>query len=233
MNNNKKSIIIVAIVAVVAIAGISIYAISRNNNMMDGDMMGSTNTQPSVQADTSSADYKQYAALKGEDYDRMFLANMIAHHQGAVDMANLALTNASHQEIKDLAKAIVSAQTTEITDMTAWQKTWGYPASSGQMMEDHSSMGMMDANAGMMNELNGKTGEAFDKSFLEQMIMHHQSAINMAATGKTNAQHQEVKDLTVAIVTAQTKEIKQMKQWQTEWGYSSSDASGSMQGMNH
>ena len=100
-------------------------------------------------------------------------------------------------------------------------------------MEDHSSMGMMNTNAGMMNELNGKTGEAFDKAFLEQMIMHHQSAINMAATGKTNAQHQEVKDLTVAIVTAQTKEIKQMKQWQKDWGYSTSDTTNSMSGMSH
>lgn len=233
MKNHRNSIIIVAIVAVVAIAGVSIYAISRNDNMMDGDMMGNSNSQSAVQADTSSADYKQYAALKGEDYDKMFLANMIAHHQGAVDMANLALTNASHQEVKDLAKAIVSAQTSEITDMTAWQKTWGYPASSGEMMEDHSSMGMMNNNAGMMNELNGKTGEAFDKAFLEQMIMHHQSAINMAATGKTNAQHQEVKDLTVAIVTAQTKEIKQMKQWQKDWGYSTSETTNSMSGMSH
>ncbi len=229
----KNNIIVVSIVAVVAIAGVSAYAISRNNDTKNGNMMSNSNSQSAVEPDTSSSDYKQYAALKGEDYDRMFLANMIAHHQGAVDMANLALTNASHQEVKDLAKAIVSAQTTEITDMTAWQKTWGYPASSGEMMEDHSSMGMMDTNAGMMNELNGKTGEAFDKAFLEQMIMHHQSAINMAATGKTNAQHQEVKDLTVAIVTAQTKEIKQMKQWQTDWGYTSSDTNNSMQGMSH
>ena len=226
----KNNIIIVSIIAVVAIAGVSVYAMNKNNEPMMGN---ASNSQTTVQADTSSADYKQYAALKGEDYDRMFLANMIAHHQGAVDMANLALTNASHQEVKDLAKAIVSAQTTEITDMTAWQKSWGYPASSGEMMEDHSSMGMMNTNAGRRNELNGKTGEAFDKAFLEQMIMHHQSAINMAATGKTNAQHQEVKDLTVAIVTAQTKEIKQMKQWQSEWGYSSSDTSNSMSGMSH
>lgn len=229
----KNNIIVVSIVAVVAIAGVSAYAISRNNDTKNGNMMSNSNSQSAVEPDTSSSDYKQYAALKGEDYDRMFLANMIAHHQGAVDMANLALTNASHQEVKDLAKAIVSAQTTEIADMTAWQKTWGYPASSGEMMEDHSSMGMMNTNAGMMNELNGKTGEAFDKAFLEQMIMHHQSAINMAATGKTNAQHQEVKDLTIAIVTAQTKEIKQMKQWQSEWGYSSSDTNNSMSGMSH
>ncbi len=226
----KKNLIIVAIIAVVTVAGIGIYAIGKNDEQTTSK---TSNSEATVQADTNSADYKQYAALKGEDYDRMFIANMIAHHQGAVDMANLALTNASHQEVKDLAKAIVAAQTTEITDMTAWQKMWGYPASSGEMMEDHSSMGMMDTNAGMMNELNGKTGEAFDKAFLEQMIMHHQAAINMAATGKTNALHQEVKDLTVAIVTAQTKEIKQMKQWQSDWGYNSSSADNSMQGMNH
>lgn len=221
MKNTKNTIIIVAIVAVVAIAGITLFAISRNNDnsMMGNNMMDETSNSQSVQADKSSSDYKQYAALKGEDYDRMFLANMIAHHEGAVEMANLALTNASHQEIKTLATAIVSAQTSEINNMTAWQKTWGYPASSGEMMMDHSSMGMENTNAGMMNELNGKTGEAFDKAFLEQMIMHHRSAINMAATGKTNAQHQEVKDLTVAIVNAQTKEIQQMEQWQKTWGY--------------
>lgn len=222
MKNNKNTIAVVAIVAVVAIAGITVFAINKNNNngMMGNNMMSETSSsQATVRADISSSDYKQYAALTGEDYDRMFLANMIAHHQGAVDMANLALTNASHQEIKTLATAIVSAQTSEITNMTAWQKMWGYPPSSGEMMIDHSSMGMENTNAGMMNELKGKTGEAFDKAFLKQMVMHHQSAINMAATGKTNAQHQEVKDLTVAIVTAQTKEIQQMKQWQKDWGY--------------
>lgn len=218
----NKNILIVAIVAIVAIAGVSIYAISNNDDgvMGDNNMMGkSSNSQSASLIDTNSADYKNYMSYTGEDYDRYFIANMIAHHQGAVDMANLALTNAKHQEIKTLATAIVSAQTSEIANMTAWQKTWGYPVSSGEMMMDHSSMGMMDTNTGMMSELNGKTGDAFDKAFLEQMIMHHQSAINMAAPGKTNAQHQEVKDLTAAIITAQTKEIQQMKQWQKDWNY--------------
>ena len=221
-NKNKNNIIIVAIIASLAIAGMTVFAISRNTDdeMMDDNMMGkSSNSQMTVQADTNSADYKTYMSYKGEDYDRYFIANMIAHHQGAVDMAKLALTKAKHQEIKDLATAIVSAQTSEINDMKAWQTQWGYPASSGEMMMDHSSMGMADTNAGMMDELNDKTGEAFDKAFLEQMIMHHQSAINMSAPGKTNAQHQEVKDLAAAIVTAQTKEILQMRQWQKNWNY--------------
>lgn len=217
---NKNNIIIVAIVAVVAFVGISAFAINRNGENMDDNMMSkSSNSQTVSLVNTNSTEYKNYMTYQGEDYDRYFIATMIAHHQGAVDMANLALKNAQHQEVKDLATAIVSAQTSEITNMTAWQKAWGYPASSGEMMMDHSAMGMENTNAGMMNELNGKTGEAFDKAFLEQMIMHHQSAINMAAPGKTNAQHQEVKDLTASIIAAQTKEIQQMKQWQKDWGY--------------
>ena len=160
-----------------------------------------------------------YSELKGEDYDKMFIANMIAHHQGAVDMANLALTNAKHQEIKDMANAIITAQTKEISDMQSWQTAWGYPASSGSMMEDHSAMGMMNDMAGMTDKLKGLSGDAFDKAFLSSMIEHHQSAINMAYPGQTNAQHEEVKTLTKAIVDAQSKEIAQMKQWQNDWGY--------------
>lgn len=219
---NKNNIIIVAIVAIVAIAGVSIYALNKDNDMMDGDnMMGNNSSQQASTAtvDKDSADYKMYSELKGEDYDRMFLANMIAHHQGAVDMAKLALTNAKHQEIKDMANNIITAQTKEIGDMQSWQTAWSYPASSGSMMEDHSSMGMMNDMAGMTDKLKGLTGDEFDKAFLSSMIEHHQSAINMAYSGKTNAQHQEVKTLTVAIVDAQSKEITQMKQWQKEWGY--------------
>lgn len=219
----KNNIIIVAIVAVVAIAGVSIYAISKNNdkNMMDDNMMSNNSSQQSASGtvDKNSSEYKMYSELKGEDYDRMFLANMIAHHQGAVDMANLALTSAKHQEIKDMANAIISAQTKEIGDMQSWQTSWGYPASSGSMMEDHSSMGMMNDMAGMTDKLKGLSGDAFDKAFLSSMIEHHQSAINMAYPGQTNAQHEEVKTLTIAIVDAQGKEIAQMKQWQKDWGY--------------
>jgi uncharacterized protein (DUF305 family) len=217
-NNKKRNIYIVAFVALVVLLGGGAFAFMEwGGDTMDNSM--SSSKQSSVKADTSSADYKQYAALKGEEYDRLFLANMMTHHQGAIDMANLALKSASHQDIKDLASNIVSAQTGEINDMMSWQKDWGYPASSGQMMMDHSSMGMDNTNAVMMTALEGKTGADFDKAFLEQMIMHHQSAINMATPGKSNAQHQQVKDLTVGIINAQTKEITQMKQWQKTWGY--------------
>lgn len=220
---NKSNVIIVAIAAIVAIIGISVFAINRNNgNMMDRNTSMTSDDRASknvVSANKESSDYRMFANVTGENYDRLFLANMIAHHQGAVDMANLAQNNAKHQEVKDLATAILSAQTKEITNMTSWQKSWNYPASSGEMMMDHSSMGMMDTNEGMMEALKGKTGDEFDKAFLSEMIKHHQSAIDMTSTGTSNAYHQEVKYLTKAIITAQTKEILQMRQWQKDWRY--------------
>lgn len=219
---NKNNIIIVAIVAIVAIAGISNYALNNDNGMMDGNnMMGNNSTQQASLAtvDKASADYKMYNELTSEDYDRMFIANMIEHHNGAVDMANLVKTNAKHQELKNMADDIVSAQTKEIADMQSWQTAWSYPASSGEMMMDHSAMGMMDDMDGATDKLKGLTGDEFDKAFLSSMIEHHKSAINMAYSGRTNAQHQEVKTLTIAIVDAQSKEIEQMKQWQKDWGY--------------
>jgi uncharacterized protein (DUF305 family) len=216
--NNKKLFTIIAVVLVLAIAGALYYGLRGNTDNMSGmNMDGSTNNNSLV--DTNSDTYKQYAAMSGETYDRNFIANMIAHHQGAVDMAKLALTNAKHQELKDMANDIISAQEAEIAEMTSWQKDWGYPSTSSDNMMDHGAMGMMDDMANMTTELEGKTGDEFDKAFIEQMIMHHQSAIDMAAPGEQNAQHQEVKDLTKAIVAAQTKEIQQMKQWQQEWGY--------------
>ena len=59
----KNNIIIVAII-LVAIAGVGAYAINKNNSATKDSMMTNSNPQSAVQADTSSADYKQYAALK-------------------------------------------------------------------------------------------------------------------------------------------------------------------------
>ncbi len=88
---------------------------------------------------------------------------------------------------------------------------------SGNMMgnDEGNSMTMND----MVSGLNGKTGDAFDKAFIAEMIPHHQGAIDMAKLVEENAKHQELKDLAKDIITAQTNEIKQMRQWQAAWGY--------------
>ncbi len=92
------------------------------------------------------------------------------------------------------------------------------------MMPDGSMMGnggqtmsMADMMASMNAELEGKTGDEFDQAFISEMIMHHQGAVEMAELALTNAKHQELKDLANAIISAQNKEISEMRSWQQEW----------------
>lgn len=94
-------------------------------------------------------------------------------------------------------------------------------------VKDNASMSMADMNT----ELKGKTGDDFDKAFIEMMIEHHQGAIDMAILAKSNANHDEVKTLSQDIISAQTNEISKMQQWQMDWGYMST--SDSMPSMTH
>lgn len=73
----------------------------------------------------------------------------------------------------------------------------------------------------MVTSLKGKKGDKYDKAFIASMIDHHQSAVGMAELSAKNAKHGEIKQLSNDIITAQKKEIFQMKQWQSEWGYDS------------
>lgn len=69
----------------------------------------------------------------------------------------------------------------------------------------------------MMTGLTGKTGDDFDKVFLTEMIVHHEGAVSMATSALDNAQHEEIRLMAKDIISAQTKEIQQMKEWQKAW----------------
>ncbi|MEV0270008.1 DUF305 domain-containing protein [Hamadaea sp. NPDC050747] len=65
----------------------------------------------------SDDEMKQLAAARGTAFDKKFAQLMIAHHQGAIEMANGVLANGADPQVKALAQAIVSAQTTEVAQL--------------------------------------------------------------------------------------------------------------------
>ncbi len=87
-----------------------------NGMMMNNNGMGMDNAMDDMMAGLQGK--------TGDDFDRAFLSEMIMHHQGAVAMAQAALKNASHAEIKNMAQAIITAQTTEIDQMMLWGRNW-------------------------------------------------------------------------------------------------------------
>lgn len=56
--------------------------------------------------------------------DADFLAMMIAHHQGAVDMAQAVILHSQKTELKNFAMQIISEQKNEIELMKIWQKKY-------------------------------------------------------------------------------------------------------------
>lgn len=95
-----------------------------------------------------------------------------------------------------------------------------------QSVVNHDEMLMSE----MAGQLTDKTGDDFDKAFIEMMIVHHEGAVTMAELIPSRAKHDEVKELGEAIITAQAKEIADMKQWQQDWGYSSDEMNQMMHG---
>lgn len=53
----------------------------------------------------------------GADFDRMWLTMMIAHHEGAIEMAEQVKAQSTNPDVTALADAIVAGQTTEIDTM--------------------------------------------------------------------------------------------------------------------
>jgi uncharacterized protein (DUF305 family) len=93
----------------------------------------------------------------------------------------------------------------------------GYAIYDRGMMRGANHSGMQGEMDAMMWALEGKTGDEFDKAFLAEMIMHHQGAVVMAEAALENAEHEEIKTMANAIISAQTTEIKQMLDWQKDW----------------
>ncbi|MCL5072208.1 MAG: DUF305 domain-containing protein [Actinobacteria bacterium] len=145
------------------------------------------------------------------DIDRHFIEEMIPHHQDAVDMAELAITKAEHDELKQLAESIKDSQLKEIGNMASWYKSW-----YGTQVPESTVGGM-----GMMNYMTDlkslESAEQFDKEFIEQMIPHHRMAIMMVSMLINRTEHSEMKKLAQDIIKTQTEEINQMSVWYNEW----------------
>lgn len=149
----------------------------------------------------------------GRYSDEAFIYAMVPHHRDAVEMAKVALDKAGHEEIRRLARDIISTQRAEIGELRSIkQEEFGTTDIPMQMGDKHmDGMGMMPDPGTLADE------HPFDQAFIDAMIPHHQSAIEMARIASEKSDDPGIQTLAENIIGAQKKEIEQMKTWREEW----------------
>jgi uncharacterized protein (DUF305 family) len=91
----------------------------------------------------------------------------------------------------------------------------GYALGASRVAEAPTQMHVMMTD--MSASLRGKTGDALDKAFINEMIVHHEGAVEMAELLLAGTKRPELKKLGNDIISAQTGEIKMMQGWREEW----------------
>lgn len=168
------------------------------------------------------------------DADVTFATEMITHHKQALAMVDLTQGRTLAPAVQTLADDIRAAQTPEIQTMTGWLSDWDMTSPSGSPSHDMGSMGatgsMSTASAsadsmgemgsssmpGMMSDvdmtaLKNASDADFQKMWLQMMVKHHQGAVQMARTERTDGRYQPAIDLAGQIIASQSKEIATMK----------------------
>ena len=136
-----------------------------------------------------------------------FLVEMIPHHQEAIYSAREIRDVTERRELREFAKEVIEVQQKEIREMEGWIDKW-YPEEVPHARYEP-----------MMRDIHGLPVEQAERLFLEDMIAHHEMAVDKArqVLEKDLAQHPEVAQMAREIVETQNREIELMQKWLNEW----------------
>ena len=146
-----------------------------------------------------------------------FARDMSIHHEQAVQMAALVYDRTENDAIRSLAFDILTTQQGQIGIMSGWLDAWDMPWTSAGPRMGWMGMPMEGLMPGMataeeMAALREATGEAADAIFLQLMIPHHRSGVEMAQYAADRVTIEPVRLLATGMSTAQDLEIAYMEE---------------------
>ena len=128
-------------------------------------------------------------------------------------MARVALANAEHPEIRQLAENIISSQQAEIEELRSIKEE----QFDNQVIPTEMSFEEMQMMDTMEDPGELEKEEPLDRAFIDAMIPHHESAIEMVEIANDETSNPQIKDLARRVIEAQEAEIEQMTTWREEW----------------
>jgi uncharacterized protein (DUF305 family) len=134
--------------------------------------------------------------------DLRYINAMIAHHRGAMLLAEQASTKAQRQEMKDLSEKILTDEPGAIAELYAWKKDW-YKDTK-------------DVRDPIVPNL-GEYDDKFDLRFLNALIAHHEAGLLMTKDIKLKSSRTEILNNADAVDTFLNTTLKIFKDWRMEW----------------
>ncbi|ORI14450.1 DUF305 domain-containing protein [Rhodococcus sp. 1168] len=173
-----------------------------------------------------------------DSVDVGFAQDMSVHHNQAIDMSAIALTNAEDQRVRTLAFDMLTSQQNQVGQMQGWLAVWdrspvGPDGYMGWMSGDehgHSMTPMTPAESSSLAAMPGMatnkelaalrkaTGPAVDVMFLQLMLRHHQGGLAMMEYAADHAETPALVRLAQSMISTQEGEATLMKQMLAERG---------------
>ena len=157
---------------------------------------------------------KMHAEKPKGNTDHDFAHHMLAHHQGAVVMADIQLRDGKDATMRQLAEKIKADQQQEIVALEAAATRLDNAPTNYKPQDpaDSFTSKMKASMDGMMQNM-PKTVANPDMNFNMLMTVHHQSAVDMAKAELDHGKDTKLKAMAQLMITAQEKEIQQLKAW--------------------
>jgi uncharacterized protein (DUF305 family) len=134
--------------------------------------------------------------------DLRYINAMIAHHKGAIELAEQLQQNTQRTELQDLATEIIKSEPVAIAELYQWKKEW-----YGDTQE---------IEAGYVANL-GDYDEKFDLRFLNALIAHHSEGIKMTKDIRTKSSRNAVLDNADAVEQFLNNGIIMLSDWRKQW----------------
>lgn len=157
------------------------------------------------------------AGMHQGEFDLMYIDMMIPHHESVIALAEVARHELTHPELIEIAEAIVATQDAEIEEMELLRDEW-YPDAAPVTMQAMMGMPGMGTDMEMMDQQMNATWqvETFcaadnkDVAFIEQVIQHHQMAIDVSRAAEDHAVHPELQAIALRVIEDQQHEIDRL-----------------------
>ncbi len=134
-------------------------------------------------------------------FDLRYLNAMIAHHRGALLLAEQA-AQSRRTEIRELSAAIQAGEPKLIAELYQWKKDW---YGDTRKVRDP-----------LVAEL-GSVNDTFDLRFLNALIAHHEAGVLMTQETRLKSSRSEVLDNADAVEAFLKESGAKLKEWRSAW----------------